>query len=366
MFNPFNRQRGNNPQQEQGYQEQGYQEQGERRSLADALVDAANEGDKPVSRTREVDLLGEGDVDDAFDPSVTGRSPDSRTREGMPQPTPQPTPQQQHYTAPAQAPAQAMPNVFIPQDYKSPTSIRQEQSALRNEAGMIRDRLRTVQAKNAEQNAYAIRGANGEYELDTMRYEGDKLELSRVEDQIRELEWQREDSNRRSGEISTQVYNAARQFFESRMGQTNLARKYQEATARAFGENIDKLVNGGFLMTRENLSPNTLLATFNSVFDASLGSAVRTVGIGTDAQSRPNRGTGQIPTGANEDDDPDAGAGQPVDDMADWPDESRRMFEAFERSEETRDGVLADKMRERAKKEKERALQRQRDGRSAS
>lgn len=291
--------------------------------LGDRLLDAAAEGE----------LFNE-------------RAPQAEP--SMPQPTftdapprQQAAPQPQQPSQPTQPQPQQAQAVYVPQGYETPAQLQGRlEDAKRRKQALI-ERLRTATSNDPQTNRYAQQTGTNEngqpvYGMNQVAYENDRITLSTIDDEIREVDWKMRDARDASSQIVHQVQQSAETYLNARMSLQSfrLAKKYHKPVVDVYVRHVRTLLSNGHLTDPRNLSPQNLASTFEGIFNAAVGEVMANMDTGDAVKPQGIQDPDMVKPGQR-------GDGIPDDDMADWPEESKLMMAAFNRHKEKTSGTLA-------------------------
>jgi len=306
----------------------------------------------------------------AFEEGLLNEEPDEEQAQQRPQRPPQepqqpqeqaPAPQQQF---PPQQQQQQAQSVFIPEDYETPAALRGRMDEAKQRKQQLFAKLRTAQSSDPNENRYARQTGTDEngqpaYGMDQVAFSNDQMQMSVIDDEIREIDWKLRDARDQASSIVYQVQQVAENFLNQKMQSPRLrvAKKHQQKVVAAYARNVRTLISEGYLTNPQNLNPGSLQGTLESVFNASVGEVMSN--IDPDEQRRP--------VGQEEDDllKPGQLAGQedPDDFRKDFTDEDNRMWDAYIRNKGKTTGTLAD-VKAAEKKAAQKRQQQQQQGRS--
>lgn len=240
------------------------------------------------------------------------------------------------YQQPYQPPAQPGQQIFIPKDYQTPAQLRSQYERQKENRNRLMSRLRAASEQDASKNPYAVVGANGKSEFNQSAYNNDQLDYSKLDSDMRETWHLIQEAERASGDVVEQVRKAANRYYQQQFAGRSASEALQRATGTLFARHVQQLITSGFLLDANNLSSAALDSHFRNVFFAALGEATAQVGSGL-GPAGSGRSAGQT------DSDPER---DPEDPYADFPDEGKRIMEAFHRSQGTKPKTLAEAARQ--------------------
>lgn len=271
------------------------------------------------------DLLNEGDL---------GMEGDEQAATQEREPVLPQQQQQVQQQAPATQQAQ-QPRRFVPEDYQAPSSLRSKRDNLVVRYKALNAKLAKARNRETGKNPYAYVDENNNVQIDSIAYNDDMRELNAIKMEIDEVNERLRESQETTQRGLQGVRQYARDFFLR--NEQHLDKDLRASARAAFSRYFNDLVTGGHFENPRMLEANALEQALSNLLKAAIGDAVMTAR--TQQRGKPK------PQGTVEDDvEPE---GSEDDEFADWPEESRKMFAAFERHSSVHSGTLADRAKQK-------------------
>lgn len=243
-------------------------------------------------------------------------------------PAPAPAPQ------PRQQPVQQPPRPsFVPEGYEPPSAIQARRERLIQRYKLLDTKLQKARGRDAANNPYAFVNEAGHNEFDNLAYNDDMRELNRIKLEVDQLNEKLRDSRDTFQSSQQGVRQYARDFYLA--AERQISEPLRAAAKAKYSAYFNDLVRSGHFESPANLTPERLDQALANIIRAAIGDAV----LAQQSAQKP----GPKAPGTTEDDPRRQSAD---DEFADWPEESRRMFAAWEKAESGKGGTLADRAKQ--------------------